>query len=130
MGLREKIAAKLQNAFVKLDDIPVKGVFSVINSTTYDTTTGDSPTVSTDDHPVDVIFDTLTEQQSVELTGGNGQFRALVQYSQLPNITPKIGDFLTVDGEKFTVIDVDVDPARVLLTGYLTKAGTVPAGIV
>ena len=129
MSLRGKISDKLVKAWGKLDDVPVAGVFSVKTSTSYDPATGEPPIVDSDDYAVDVIFDTLTETQSEELTGGNGQFRALARYSQLPNVTPKIGDFLTVDSEKFTIIDVDVDPARVLWTGFLTKAGTVPDGI-
>lgn len=127
MSLRAKLDSKLAGAWVKLQDIPVPSVLKEVTAETYDPATSEAVSTYVD-HNVDVVLTSLTEAQAQELTGGLGQYQGLMRLAQI-SIIPKEGDILEIDGESYRVEVADVDPARVLWTGYLSKRGEIDNGL-
>ncbi len=128
MGLRSKLDSKLLGAWGKLDDIVIYGcTLKHVTASSYDVATSEAGTTSADE-TVDVVLTTLTEQQIQELTGGDGQYQALIRLAQI-TVIPSEGDIIIISGEEYKVVGVDVDPARVLFTGFLAKRGAVSDGL-
>jgi len=127
MALRDKLDSKLAGAWLKLDDIPIPAVVNVVTSTTYDPATSAAVTGSTP-YNVEVVLTSLTEKQSQDLTGGLGQYQCLVRLAEI-DIVPAINDEIIIDGESYNIVDTDVDPARVLWTGFLSKKGKIDNGL-
>lgn len=135
MSLRAKLDSKLAGAWVKLQDIPVPSVLKEVTAETYDPATSEAVSTYVD-HNVDVVLSRLTEVQVQELTGGLGEYEALVRLAQI-SVVPKEGDIFEIDGESYRVIGApagqssfsSVDPARVLWTGYLSKRGGIDNGL-
>jgi len=132
MALREKLQLKLAGAFEKLDNVPVNAVFVSVNDSTYSPETGVTEFV--EQFTAQVVLDLVTEadrlvnQGALANGGGLGDYKALAQINKLGFI-PKVGDKLTIESESYYIIKSETDPARVLWTGYLNKAGAVNNGL-
>ena len=126
MSLRDKLNTKLAGAWSKLDDVPVPAVLNHTTGQTYDPNTGAQFIV--DSFPCDVVLSVLTEEQTAQLSGGNGTHEILARLEQLPMVAV-VGDAFVVDGVTYDITATDVDPARVLLTATVTQRGAIDSGL-
>jgi len=90
------------------------GTFSYNPSTGVNTETGDSD-ISIKAIP-DEIKSEEVQDRDIKMTD-----RKLLVANNDISVTPKVGDYVTISGDRFNVIDYMTDPAEALYTIYVRK---------
>lgn len=113
MGLQSVFKSLAQAAFVAVGDIPVSVTYThVTGNPTYTPATG-TVTDSTTDYTVSVVFN---QYKAADVDGANilsTDQQALIPVENL-GCTPSNHDYMTVDGERWNVVDKETDPAEAL----------------
>jgi len=121
MGLKsvfQNAAAAVVSGF---GDVASSGVaYHSLGTFSYNATTGVSTESGSVDTTIKVIYDEIKSEEIQDRDIKMTDRKLLVANNDI-SVTPKVGDYVTIDGVKFNVIDYLVDPAEALFVIFARK---------
>ena len=121
MGLKSTFQSAAQTVISSFDDVGYSSVaYHSLGTFSYNTTTGVNTESGDTDTTIKGIYD---EIKSEEIQGRDilATDRKLLVANLDISVTPKVGDYLTIDSEEWNVIDFETDPAFALYTLFLRR---------
>ena len=121
MGLKatfQNAASTIVSAF---GDVGSTFIYHSLGTFTYDPVTGGNIESGDSDVSINAISDEIS---SDEVQGRDVRMtdRKLLVANNDISVTPKVGDYVTIFGDRFNVIDYRVDPAEALYTLFCRRA--------
>jgi len=121
MGLKSIFQNAASTVITAFGDVADTFVYHSLGTFSYSPTTGANTESGDSDVSIKAISD---EIQSDEIQGRDVKMtdRKLLVANNDISVTPKVGDYVTIAGSRFNLIDYETDPATALYTMFVRRS--------
>ena len=113
MGLKETFQNAAEQIVTSFGNVASTLAYHSLGTFSYNTTTGVNTESGSSDVSIKAISDEIKSEEIQDRPAKMTDRKLLVANNDI-SVTPKVGDYVTIGGNRFNVVDYKVDPAEAL----------------
>lgn len=120
MGLKTVFQNAAETIIDAFDDVPDTLAYHSLGTFAYDPTTGTNTESGGSDITIKAISDEIKSEEIQDRDIKMTDRKLLVANNDI-SVTPKVGDYATIGGNRFNLVDYETDPAIALYVLYMRE---------